>query len=135
MFLQHVVRLIHLALITFIVIVPFTDNEWLLSLHAIGLPGLLIHWLTNNNMCSLTILESQLTGKPMDKTFIARILHPLFEVDNTMIYTLVFGLWFLTLYKLYPTNFRMIKFFLSVTWSYIYSWLIYLKEGISNYFL
>lgn len=116
-----IVKTVHLALVLFMVIVPFTNSEFFLTIHAIGLPGLLIHWITNNNVCSLTLLEAKLTGSALNQTFIGKIVHPFFEINNYTIYTIVFGLWFLTLYKLYPTRFRMLRAFLWITWYQIVS--------------
>jgi len=119
-YLTTFVRFVHLFLIMFIIVIPFTNSEYLLTLHAIGLPGLIVHWITNNNMCSLTMLESYLTGENMENTFISKIIHPFFEINNSIIYTIVTSLWLLTLYKLYPTRFRMLRFCIWLTWDYIY---------------
>ena len=126
--LATVIKFVHFVLIMFIIVVPFTSSEWLLTLHAIGMPGLIIHWLTNNNVCSLTLLESQLTGESMDRTFIGKIVHPFFEVNNYTVYSIVIGLWLLTLYKLYPTRYRMLRACLHIAWNYLYSWIIYFRN-------
>lgn len=114
------IKIIHAVLIIYIVATPFTNSEWWLTLHAIMMPGLIIHWITNNNTCSLTLLESQLTGQSMDNTFIGQIAYPFFKVNNYMIYTIVIGLWFLSLYKLQKTNFRLLKYILWKTWDLVY---------------
>ena len=125
--LATVIKFVHFVLIMFIIVVPFTNSEWLLTLHAIGLPGLIIHWITNNNVCSLTLLESQLTGESTDRTFIGKIIHPFFELNNYTVYAVVIGLWSLTLYKLYPTKYRMIRASLQITWNYIYNWYLIVR--------
>ena len=115
MFLATIVRLCHLALIAFIVLAPFINSEWLLTMHAIIIPGIMIHWITNNNMCSLSYLESKLTNTPMDITFIARVLHPFFEVNNNMIYGTIIGLWMFSIYRLYNYNYNMLSIVLKKT--------------------
>lgn len=114
----YAIRIIHYIMIVFAIFVPFLDpddnftSEWLLSLHSILIPGIIIHWFTNNNMCSLTLLEAQITNKPLDKTFIASILFPFFEINDTLIHIMAITLWFITLYKLYNSKvgFRLLWF-------------------------
>lgn len=122
------IKLIHYILITYIIVTPFTNSEWLLTLHAIMMPGLMVHWITNNNMCSLTLLESQLTGQNMDNTFIGKIANPFFEVNDNLIYCAVFGLWLLSLYKLQKTNFRMLR----LTFYKLYEIVCYIAKRIKN---
>lgn len=114
----YAIRIIHYIMIVFAIFVPFLNpddnftSEWLLSLHSILIPGIIIHWFTNNNMCSLTLLEAQITNKPLDKTFIASILFPFFEINDTLIHIMAITLWFITLYKLYNSKvgFRLLWF-------------------------
>lgn len=103
------IKIIHWLLISFIIAVPFIGNEWWLTMHAIIIPGIVIHWLTNNNVCSLTYLESRLSGVSMSDTFIGKILFPFFEVNNKIIYFIVLLLLFITLWKLDKTGFRLLK--------------------------
>jgi hypothetical protein len=122
------IRVIHILLVLFIIVVPFTNSEYFLTLHAIGIPGLIIHWVTNNNLCSLTLLESKLTGEQIDNTFIGKIVHPFFEINDYTIYTIVLGLWLISLYKLYPTRFRMLRLCFSITWQYLYNFYEWIKS-------
>lgn len=107
--LLSIVKFCHWGLILFILLVPIIGGELLLTYHSIVVPGILIHWITNNNVCSLTMLESRLTNIPTDKTFIGQILHPFFEINNTGIYAIVIALWLLTIYRLEKYNFQMLK--------------------------
>ena len=84
--LVTLIKFIHYLLIMFIIVVPFTTSEYLLTLHAVGIPGLIIHWITNNNICSLTLLESKLTGLRTEDTFIGKIVHPFFEINDYTVY-------------------------------------------------
>lgn len=113
----NIVRFIHYLLIAFAIFVPLLLDpdsnllsEWLLVLHSILMPGIIIHWLTNNNICSLTVLESYMTNQPLDKTFIASILFPFFEINNCTIHVITLALWFISLYKLYysQAGFRLL---------------------------
>lgn len=103
------IKMIHWMLILFLILSPFSNNEWILTLHMIIVPGIVIHWITNNNICSLTYLESKLSGTSLNETFIGQILHPFFEIDNKLIYCIILALWLITLWKLAPTGFRLFK--------------------------
>lgn len=124
------VKFIHLCLVLFIVGVPFVGNEWLLTMHAIIVPGIIMHWMTNNNICSLTYLESKLSGVSVNDTFIGKILFPFFEVNNKFIYLIVLLLLFLTLLKLNKTGFGLLKLCISI----ILDFFVVIWEKIRNVF-
>lgn len=114
--LASIVKLCHWGLILFILLAPIIGGELLLTYHTIVIPGILIHWITNNNMCSLTLLESKLTNTPIDKTFIGKILNPFFEVNNYAIYTIIIVLWVLSIYRLQKYKYKMLRTTLSVSY-------------------
>ena len=119
------IRLIHYALILFSIAAPLTNNEIWLTLHAIAIPSILMHWVMNENMCALTLLESQLTGNSRDKTFIGQVLHPLFEIKDGIIYALAVGAWFVSIYKLYTlNNFRLLRQAFGLLFTTLYNILI-----------
>lgn len=96
------IRIIHYLLLIFAVFTPLLNNEFLLTLHFMAMPTLICHWITNQNICSLTLLEANLRGINCDKTFMADVLYPFFSMGNdSIIYTLAIGLWLITIYKLY----------------------------------
>jgi len=124
--LLSIVKICHWALILFILLAPIIGGETLLTYHTIVVPGILIHWITNNNVCSLTMLESRLTNTPVDKTFIGKILHPFFEVNNIGIYAIVIALWLLSLYRLEKYNYAMLRKTFTITYAMfckILSWI------------
>jgi hypothetical protein len=118
--IASIIKLCHWGLILFILLAPILGSEMLLTYHTIIIPGILIHWLTNNNMCSLTLLESKLTNTPTDKTFIGKILFPFFEVNNYAIYAIIIGLWLFSIYRLQKHDFKILRKTLSITWSLFY---------------
>ena len=104
---------IHILFILFIIITPFTNIIPLLLQHAIIVPFMMLHWLTNNNMCALTMAERyariQLYGEcgPHD-CFTCKIIEPIYDFTsdkdymmNIIIYSITIILWLITLYKLY----------------------------------
>lgn len=83
------VRFIHILLILFVIFTPFlTQNIPILVLHIITVINLLVHWGSNNDVCSLSILESMLTGKEYNQTFIGRIMSTIYTIDNRTLSTL-----------------------------------------------
>jgi hypothetical protein len=97
------------------IIVPFTDNDELLFLHAMLVPTLLVHWYFNNNTCALTLLEQkfrELSTGIKDENFIkdgflTKLINPIYdfpknnETYSDFVYSLTILLWAITLYKLY----------------------------------
>ena len=114
------IQLIHFLVVLFIVYVPFTNDESLLFLHFVFIPFLYVHWLTNNNVCALTMLEQKIQQKVHGKSnknecFTCKIINPVFDVHknhknmNKFIYISTFSLWCITTYKLYNMKRGTIK--------------------------
>ena len=106
MFLANIVRFIHILLLLFVLIVPFTNNFELLILHFIIVPGIVFHWYMNSNVCCLTMTEQILRGKKnTDETLTGSILNPIFNLskhdESTLIFYVTLSLWLITVYKLY----------------------------------
>lgn len=97
MFLLHI---LHLLFILFITITPFTNNIILLQYHLVIIPFLMIHWILNNDNCFFSTLESLLTGKPVNETFIGRIVKPIYNVQNKHIWIITILLYLVTIIKL-----------------------------------
>lgn len=110
--LQFIV-LIHTLFVLFVTITPFTSSNYFLLLHAIVVPFVMLHWLLNNNMCSLTLFEKALrekiTGVKTTKKecFTCKIIEPIYDFKNNykersaIIYAGTSILLFITIYKLY----------------------------------
>jgi hypothetical protein len=92
--------------------IPFIGNNYFLILHAICVPFIMLHWITNDNTCVLTTVEIEIRKNmnlPIDKSkcFTCRLIEPVydFKADNIewtfYIYTITTILWFISLYKLY----------------------------------
>ena len=58
-----VIFVCHIAIILFVVLTPFIGNYFFLAIHAIIVPFIMLHWICNNNMCALTLLEQNIQGK------------------------------------------------------------------------
>jgi hypothetical protein len=127
--LVWLIQIIHFFVLAFIALVPFIGNEYLLSLHILIVPFIMLHWLTNQTVCALTELEKIVRGgcedgdtifgqimTPIykDESFIGRIIAPIhtFEDADAEKRAVWFGLitlWFITLIRLWPTGFRQLR--------------------------
>ena len=109
------IRLIHYLVVAFFVLAPFTDDQRILSLHFIGVPFLMLHWITNQSTCALTEMEKFLSGKVHDEeTFIGSIVAPVYKfqspenLDIVLWIALIF-LWLYTLQKVRRDDFRLLR--------------------------
>lgn len=59
------ITVLHLIIVLFIIITPFTNSNYLLLLYVITVPFIILHWVMNNNTCSLTVAEKYIRQKHM----------------------------------------------------------------------
>lgn len=110
-----IIRVIHYLIVLFFILAPFSDSEFILTLHFILVPFLMLHWVTNQSACALTELEKFLTGKTEDDdTFIGKIVGPVYkfqscEEQNMFVWSVLILLWLFTLYKLRRTKFQFMR--------------------------
>ncbi len=107
--------IIHTILVLFIIIVPFTNSNYLLFLHAIICPFIMLHWLLSDNTCALTLMEKFVRQKingniePLkdEDCFTCRIIDPVYKFTenyadhSTVAYISVTILWLISVCKLY----------------------------------
>jgi hypothetical protein len=110
--LLKLVSAIHIIVLCFIIITPFIDSNYLLLLHSMLVPFIMFHWLLNNNMCALTLLEKKLREKitgtkiTSKECFSCKIIEPIYDFKNnykeraTFIYTVTTILWLISVSKL-----------------------------------
>ena len=111
--LLKIISIVHILFVCFIILVPFTDSNYLLAMHVILVPFIMIHWVYNNNICALTLIEhalrEKITGEKFDrkKCISARIIEPLYDFKNNhesrtkLIYGLTSILLLISISKLY----------------------------------
>jgi hypothetical protein len=113
--LSQLIGLIHYLIIVFIIGAPFFGSEYLLSLHLVIIPFIMIHWVTNQSVCALTEMEKLIRGENEDdKTFFGQVVGPVYKFrtqgdENTFLWTTLIALWLMTLWKLHSTNFRHLR--------------------------
>jgi len=110
--LLYLIMLLHSLYILFVVVTPFTNSIQLLMLHSVMIPFMILHWLTNNNTCALTIIEHSLRKRiygtdDVNECFTYRLITPIydFKMNNedfsSFIILVTIVLWFMSLSKLY----------------------------------
>lgn len=89
--LANVVRLIHVSIVVFIIVVPFikTRNWMLFVLHSVAVVTLMAHWYLDEDTCFLTFLESALRGIPVQESFMYSIVSPVYKISDEEIKDIV----------------------------------------------
>ena len=105
------ITLIHFLLVLFVVLVPFFNDNFLLLLHIMLVPFILLHWLMNDNNCSLTLIEKSLRKKlygSHDLTcFTCQLIEPVYDFNKNfnkmtkILYIITILLIIISVYKMY----------------------------------
>ena len=87
-----IIRLIHIIIILLSLLVPFYGNTMLRTMYFISIPFLLVHWITNNDVCVLSIMETIVRGLDDKKDcFMCNVLEPVFKINHlSMSYLMYF---------------------------------------------
>jgi hypothetical protein len=106
------ITVLHVLVIIFVICAPFSNSNYLLIMHLIIVPFILLHWVLNNNTCSLTVAEKfireRTTGDDIDKEdcFTYKFIAPIYDFNknnkdfSSFTYILTIGLWLITVYNL-----------------------------------
>ena len=109
--LVMLINIIHLIVIIFVLSAPFSDSNYLMLLHIIVVPFIVLHWLLNNNTCCLTVAEKYIrenssgTTIKEDDCFTYKLVAPIYDFNkdhqafSTFIYILTISLWFISVYN------------------------------------
>lgn len=96
------VRLAHWAFAILNVIAPFTASEALWRYHAITMPFLYLHWITNDDTCALTLLESKLRGVPSSDSLFHQVVAPVYNFDaGVFVWVVSIGLWIVSMVRFF----------------------------------
>lgn len=99
----------HIFVVLFIVFLPFFDvPPAFLILHITSCISLFVHWFTNSDVCSLTIIEGQLRGVDRTETFTHKFISPVYKITSTewsnIVWIITFIVMCTSMYKLYHTD-------------------------------
>lgn len=81
--LANLIWIFHFLVVLFVIIAPFSNVPIILLLHATFSISLLVHWYTNNNICSLSLMESQLRGLDYTESFTHKLISPIYDISKT----------------------------------------------------
>ena len=82
-YLANFIYFLHILVILFVIFGPFSNIPSILIIHIAFSFSLLVHWLANNNACSLTYLESQLRGIDVKDSFTYQFISPVYDISKT----------------------------------------------------
>ena len=82
------ITLIHIVVVLFLIVTPFTSLTGLHFLHVIIIPFILLHWYLNDNTCALTIAEQFIREKTYGKEankeecFTYKLIAPIYDFNK-----------------------------------------------------
>lgn len=100
--LADLIFFIHILIFLFVVCVPFVGSDILVLMNLVFMIGILVHWICNNNICVLTVIEKAIRGIPNDtETFFGRIFGGVygFGKDSKITWWVLCFLILLSIYK------------------------------------
>ncbi len=106
-----IINTFHILLVLFTIIAPFTNRPGLLLLHISYSVSLLTHWYLNSNSCCLTLLESSLTGKDSNDTFMHKLISPMYSISESDLSTLV---WIFTILLMLISSYKLYNYISSL---------------------
>lgn len=103
--LANCISVFHALVVLFVLFAPWCNIPYFLILHATFCISLLVHWYFNSNVCSLSVMESQLRGLNYTESFTHKFIGPVYEVTQTswaaVCWTLTICLFLVSVYKIY----------------------------------
>ena len=106
------INIIHLIVIIFVLAAPFSNSNYLILLHIIIVPFIMLHWLLNNNTCCLTVVEKYIRQKTIstkikdEDCFTYQLIAPIYdfsknhEAFSIFIYILTISMWLLSAHNI-----------------------------------
>ena len=102
------VYIFHSIVVAFIVLGWSSGDPMVVLLHFTSCFTLLLHWYMNNDICSLSMMESAIRGINYKKGFVARFISPIYNISNTQAEKLC---WFITVIGLCVSGYKLYKFY------------------------
>jgi len=107
--LADLIFLFHCIVILFILLAPFSNIPAILILHITFCVCLFIHWYSNSNICSLSLIEANLRGlEYREDTFTHKFIAPIYDISVTewsnTVWVITFVLLCISLYKLWNND-------------------------------
>lgn len=94
------IKLLHVAFIGLNIVAPFTNSPDLLRYHVVIMPFLYLHWITNDDTCALTLLETRLRGVPNRQSFFHSLVSPVYKFRaSNVVWVLSLVLWIVSMVR------------------------------------
>ena len=81
--LANLITIIHVVIVIFTIIGPFSNNKNLLIVYTALAFSLINHWSFNDDTCCLTVIENKISGS--ESSFIHKIVSPIYKISNEVI--------------------------------------------------
>ena len=87
-FILYLINIFHVIIILFVVLSPFLNINFLLLLHAVVVPFIMLHWMANDNNCILTLIEKKIrmeisgTLPKNSDCFTCRLIEPIYDFKS-----------------------------------------------------
>ncbi len=106
------ISVLHIMVVLFVFMAPFSDNTGLLFMHTIVVPFIIFHWIMNNNNCILTSIEKHVkkislgVKSPKKDIFVYQFIAPIYDFNNNhknysmFIYSFTAILWLISALQL-----------------------------------
>ena len=109
--LLAIFKILHIIFFTFVILGPFTNSNYILLLHSMFIPFLLVHWVFNDNTCAITRLKNYKKINKKEKydkerdCLTCKLINPVFDfrknnMSQSFIYTVTIVLWIITIISL-----------------------------------
>lgn len=86
------VKIIHLSIILFVILSPFSNAPGFLVLNSTLTMSLITHWISSSDICCLSLLESYFSGKPYKNTFIHSLVSPVYNLPESVLSKIAWGI-------------------------------------------
>ena len=101
----NLINIFHIFIILFVLFIPFTNITYYLIIHVTLCLSLIIHWLSNNDTCSLSLFESYLRGISYKNSFSHKFIAPIYNISHTdwsrFCYIITIFVMLISIYKIY----------------------------------
>lgn len=79
----ELITFVHSFISSFVLLVPFFGDVYLTGFNLLFMILIGFHWLVNNNICALTVIEKILTQRYDDEeTFFGRVFGKVYSIGN-----------------------------------------------------
>lgn len=109
--ITFLISMIHIMLILFILLAPFSSSNYILFLNVMIVPFIILHWALNSNECCLTALEHYFRKNSYNNNqkdgFMHELITPVYDFKKNnvdfekIIYIVAIISWLITVGHLY----------------------------------